>query len=454
VRALIKFAVLGTLLSEVGIAQEPAASPLTLQQAVAIALEKNPVRKAAVADTKVSSAGVKEARSFLLPRVVFSETATRGNDPVYVFGAKLRQQRFAAEDFTLNRLNAPLPFGNFTTRFAGTWNVFDSFASWKGVRRAERMQEAANHQLDRTEQEVVFRVVDAFYALLLARKRRDLAEQSVTTAQAILDRSRARFESGLSVESDLLSAQVRMASRQQELIRARNAVDLDRAQLDMAIGLPFGSVQEPAEALAERTLPAVPLGEFEKQAIEKRPDLQRVRSEEAAQEQSVSIAKSSRGPRVNAFAGWELDNPTFATGGGGKNWTGGIELQFDLFQGGAKRAQLSRERALQEKVVALKQAASDGVRLEVRRAFYDLDSARQELDVTRGAAAQAQESLRIHQERYEAGLITMADLLAAEEAARRAQTEYWQAVYRVQTSHASLELASGSLNSQSPMVSQ
>src|ERR1019366_3888944 len=62
------------------LAQQP--SPLTLQQAVNIAMEKNPERKAALADTKAASADVKEARSFLLPHATFSETATIGNDPV------------------------------------------------------------------------------------------------------------------------------------------------------------------------------------------------------------------------------------------------------------------------------------------------------------------------------------------------------------------------------------
>jgi outer membrane protein TolC len=157
---------------------------------------------------------------------------------------------------------------------------------------------------------------------------------------------------------------------------------------------------------------------------------------------------------VNAFASWQADNPTLVAGGGGSNWMSGIEVQLDLFQGGAKRAQLARDRALQDKIAALEQAASDGVRLEVRRAYYDLDSARQEVELTRAAVAQAQESLRINQNRYEAGLATVTDLLAAEEAARRSQTDYWQAVYRMHTSYASLELASGTLNSQSPVVTQ
>ncbi len=281
-----------------------------------------------------------------MPRLTFSETATRGNDPVYVFGSKLRQQRFTSADFALNKLNTPSPFGNFSTRFGGSWNLFDSFASWHGVNRAKQMNEAAGHQLERTEQEIVFRVVDAYYGVLLASKQLEVAEQAVKTSQSIMDRSQARFDSGLVVESDLLTAKVRMAARQQELIRARNNLDLARAQLSTAMGVPVDSLFQPAEALAERTLPVPVLQEVEKQALTNRPDLKRIQSEEAAQRQSVAIAKSSFGPRVNAFAGWEMDNPTFVAGGGGNNWLGGIEVQFDIFQGGAKRAELSRERAL------------------------------------------------------------------------------------------------------------
>lgn len=87
---------------------------------------------------------------------------------------------------------------------------------------------------------------------------------------------------------------------------------------------------ELTEALAEHALPVPALQEVEKQALTNRPDLKRIACEEAAQRESVSIAKSSFGPRVNAFAGWEMDNPTFLAGGGGNNWLGGIELQFDI----------------------------------------------------------------------------------------------------------------------------
>ena len=427
-------------------------TPLTLHDAANIALEKNPLRKAALEDTKAASAGVREAQSFLMPHVTFSEQATRGNDPVYVFGSKLRQQRFTTDDFALNKLNTPSPYSNFTTRFGGTWNLFDSFASWRGINRAKKINIAASRQLERTEQEILFRVLQSYYGVLLAAKQLEVAEQAEKTAKSIMDRSQVRYDAGLVVESDLLSAKVRLANREQELIRARNNLELARAQLNTAMGVPADAQYQPADSIAERTMTTESLPELEQKALTTRPDLKRVEAQQSAQELSVAIAKSSFGPRLNALAGWQLDNPTFLAGGGGNNWLGGIELQIDLFQGGAKRAALSRERANAEKIAALKQAATDAVRLEVRQAYYDQDASRQQVEVARTAITQAQESLRINQDRYDGGLLTITDLLGAEEAARRSQADYWQAIYQYHISSASLELASGTLNLQSRVV--
>jgi outer membrane protein len=425
---------------------------LTLRDAITIALDKNPLRKAALADTHVASADTRMTRSALYPHLAFSETATRGNDPVYVFGGRLRQQRFSETDFSLNRLNTPLPFGNFTTRFSGTWQLFDSFATWHNIARAQLMNQAAEHQLTRTEQEVAFQVVASYYEVLLSSKQLDVAENAVKTASAIVDRSQSRFDSGLSVESDLLTSRVRLATRQQESIRSKNNLAMAIAQLNTVMGEPIESSFELAERLAEPQTPAPVLKDAESLALKTRPDLKRIAAQHEAQQQSVSIAKSAFGPQVNVFAGWELDNPTFLAGGGGNNWVSGVEVKVDLFQGGAKRAELSRQRALEEKSAAMSQSVSDAIRLDVRRAYYDWDASRQQVEVARASIAQAEESLRINKDRYETGLITITDLLNAEDTARQTQTDYWGTVCRLRTSYARLELATGTLNSQSPAV--
>ena len=428
-----------------------AQTSLSLQQAVSMALEKNPQRKMAVADQRAAAAGVQEARSGLLPRLGFTESATRGNDPVYVFGTRLRQQRFTSANFALNALNTPTPIGNFSSRFSGNWSLFDSFSNWRKVARAQDLSQAAGHQLERADQETIFRVVQAYLGLLLAQKQQDVAEQSVKTAQSILDRSRARYESGVVVQSDLLSAQVRLAGRQEELIRARNNAAFAAAQLDTAMGVPPEEQFQPSQALNQGTLPQPALADLEKQALASRPDLKQIEAEQMAQEKSVSIAKSAFGPKLNAFGGWETDSATLSQVQG-NNWVAGVELQLDLFQGGAKKAQLTREKALLERIAAAHQAASDQVRLEVRRAWYDFDSARQQVGVAQAAVGQAEESTRINQNRYDAGITTITDLLTIEEARRRAQTDYWEAVYRLRASYANLELATGTLSASSPVI--
>ena len=96
-------------------AEEPV--PLRLAEAVKMTLAHNPMHKAALADTKATLAVVREAQAPMLPRITFAENFTGGNDPVFVFGTKLRQQEFTARDFALNELNRPTPIGNYASLF-------------------------------------------------------------------------------------------------------------------------------------------------------------------------------------------------------------------------------------------------------------------------------------------------------------------------------------------------
>jgi len=431
----------------------PAQTPLTLPQAVSMALAKNPLHKAAAAEMRISTAAIRQARSPLMPKITFTESALRGNDPVYVFGSRLRQQNFTQADFALNQLNTPTPISNFSSRFSGQWNLFDGLQSWYGVSRAKYLNQAAEQQLDRTDQELVYQAVQAYYGTLLAQRQVQVAEAGVETAQAIEASSRARVESGMVVESDLLSAQVATAARRQELISAQNELSLARTQLALAVGVSSDALFDPQEALTDRSFSPPPVAELEAIAIEKRPDLKRIESERSAQAKSVSMAKGAFAPRLNVFGSWQTDSPNPGWNGG-NNWLAGAELQFDLFDGDSKRANLAMQKAVQEKATAMRDSFHDQIRLQVRKAYYEYDAAQQQVSVARTAIAQAEESLRINQDRYDGGLSTISDLLRVQEATQRAKVDYWLAVYRVQTSYAGVELATGTISPSSPVVMQ
>ena len=389
----------------------------------------------------------------MLPRITFAENFTGGNDPVFVFGTKLRQQEFTAADFALNELNRPTPIGNYASRFFGQWNLFDSTQSWKALDRAKFLNFAANEQLNRTDQELVFQTVRGVLRRAAGPEAGAGGRRRGEDGGSDRADSRARVESGLAVDSDLLSAQVQASTRQQELIERRNQLALAQTRLALAMGATADAQYQPKEPLEDRALPSADVNQLEKTALEKRPDLKRSEWERSAQDKSVAMAKAAFGPRLNAFGSWEEDSHSVGWTGA-NNWVAGAELQFDLFAGGSKRAALQREKAMQERAVAGYAGFQDAVRLEVRSAYYQFDAAQQQVKVARGSIAQADESLRINQNRYEGGLSTVTDVLRVEEAAHRAKADYWRAVYRVNASYAAVELATGTLSVDSPAVTQ
>jgi outer membrane protein TolC len=428
-----------------------AQNPISLREAIAMALEKNPAHKAALAEQRAAAAGVRETRSLLMPRLSFVESATRSNDPVYVFGTRLRQQRFTASDFALNKLNTPTPIGDFSSRFSGHWTVFDSLQNIQQIRRAKLAEQAARQDLDRADQELVFRVIEAYYAVLLANKEVQVAEASLKTAQAVEERGHVRMTSGVAVEADYLTAQTQTAVRKQDMIRAQNGLSLARSALALTTGMPADTTFDAAESLSANTPSISSLAELEQTALAHRADLQRVMTEESAQQTNVASAKAAYGPRVNVFGSWQTDSPSLGWNGG-NNWVSGVEVQFDIFDGGARQARIAREKATADRVAAMRDVLRDRIRLDVRSAYYELDSARQQVEVARSSIVNAKESLRINQDRYESGLSTVTELLRVEEAAHRAQTDYWNAVYRVKLGAARLELATGTLNANSAVV--
>ena len=160
------------------------------------------------------------ARTTLLPQLGFTEDISRGNDPVYAFGTRLRQRQFTQADFALNALNFPQPIGNFSTRFSGQWVAFDSFKTQKEIHRADLFKESAASSAKAVDQQIVFRVVGAYQQVLYAQREIDVAQHEQETAAALLSSVDEHVKAGLAVESDRMSAQVNVAARKEELIAA------------------------------------------------------------------------------------------------------------------------------------------------------------------------------------------------------------------------------------------
>jgi outer membrane protein TolC len=427
------------LLVTAAAAQAPS---LTLREAIGRALDRNPQVAVAKADVQAASAAASLARTSLLPRLSFAEDLSRGNDPVYVFGTKLRQQRFTQSDFSLDSLNRPTPTGDFATRLSGQWMLFNWFETQQQIHAAQLGVASATSMTGAVDQGVVFQVVQAYQAVLYVHRQLEVAQHEQQTAEALLQDADTRVKAGLAIDSDLLGAQVNLSAREQETITAQGAVEIAWAELEAAMGSTLDAHAElkPMEA---KYYPEGNLAEDITAALKARPDLKALAQQTIAQQQAVKAARSDFFPQVSAYGNWEMDGQTFA-GNGGNNWVAGAQLNLDILPVG-KRAHLEQAHAAQQKAAAQERGEEQQIRLAVSRAFTDHRTTERTMATARGAMDQSTESLRILRNRYNAGLATMTDLLRAEDAQRQSEINYWRAAYGNTVAYAGLLYATGQL---------
>ena len=419
-----------------------AQEPLTLRNAIDQALGQSPEAAIAQADNQDAAAAASVARSQLLPQLGFTEDISRGNDPVYAFGTRLRQRQFTQADFALNVLNLPQPIGDFSTRFSGQWMVFDSLKVQKEIHRADLFKQSAAAGASAVDQQIVLRVVGAYQQVLYAQREIDVARHEEETATALLASAEDHVKAGLAVESDQMSAEVNVAARKEELIAAQGDLNLAWAALREAMG---ARDLKPGELkpIEPHVFPQDALAEELATAAKSRPDLVALGELHLAQASAVGAAKSDFGPRVNAYGDWEEDRTSFA-GTGGNNWVAGVQISVDILPIG-KRAQLARECAAKLKIDAQVTAAGQHLQLEVSQAHIHLQTAALQLETAKAAMDESAESLRILTNRYNAGLATITDLLRAEDAERQSQSSYWHAVYGNAMAYSELLYAIGAL---------
>jgi len=422
--------------------QIPAHSQLTLRQAVNQALGQNPLAAISHANDLEALAESRLARTNLLPQLSFTEEISRGDDPVYAFGTRLRQRKFTQNDFALNALNRPQPIGNFATRFSGSWTAFDSFKSQREIRRADLLRASASSSGKAVDQQIVLHVVEVYQSVLYAQREIDVAQHEQETAEALLASAKDHVRAGLAVESDQMSAEVNVAARQQELIAAQGDLELAWAELREAMGTPELQIIE-LKPIEPHTFAQLTLDEEIAIAARMRPDLTALSQTQSAQSVTVSAARSAFGPTVSTYGTWEEDRRSLGSSGG-NDWVAGVQISVDLLPLG-KRAQLAQQSAAKQRIDAQVSASQQQVRLQVSRAHIHRKTAELMIETARAAMNQSAESLRILKNRYSAGLATITDLLRAEDAERQSQSMYWKAVYGNAVAYAELLHATGTL---------
>ena len=430
----------------------PAQEALTLRQAVDLALRSNPLAAAADAGEKEAEARIHQAHSGYLPRVQFSESLQRGNNPVFVFSSLLTQHRFSDANFAIGSLNRPDAMNNYQSQLTVEQVVLDGRQTSRRVEAARLTRQMAGEDTRRSHSDIILNVLGAYFGVTLAEKNLEVARQSVDSARADLERAESIYRSGRSTEADVLALRVHLAAMQEQQIRASNDLAVTRAALNDVLGASLDrrfELTTPLESSAGA--PEGTLEEYRRLAAAKRPEMRQAELAQRLARTEQQIAGVTYWPQVAFQAIVESDGQNFFSKAGA-NWFTAVTLRWNLWNGGETRARVEQARFAESRAEALRKRADSAIHLEVVKAYLARSAAAQRVEVASAAAAEAEEAHRIIQNRHEAGLITVTELLRSEAALAAARTQRLAAVYDHRIAAAALEHAAGTLSVDSALV--
>jgi len=433
--------VLTLVVSSLAAGALPAAAqePLTLGQAVTEALAHNPDVLAAQAAADRAEAEATAARAAFFPRVSFSESWQRSNQPVFAFSSLLAAREFTEADFAVDRLNHPGAVAAFAGRLFVSQVIFDGRTAAESALGASARDGAAA-ALEAVRANIALEVTRAYGRVLRAASAEQAAHSAVRAAEEDLARAERRRDAGLVTDADVLALAVHLASMKRRQIAAGGDAAIARAAINRLTGAPVErvfAVQEPPPVAETPLDPAALAAEAESN----RPELRESAAAVSAAEAGSRLARSAWYPRVTAQAGYQFEGVEMFSRA--DSWIFGGELSWGVSLGGAERARTRAAAAAVTAAEAAHAGARASVHLDVVSAVYALETARARVAVGRASVDQAAERERITRNRYDAGLASVNDVLAAAAAKLDAEVERVAALVDALVASASLTRAVG-----------
>lgn len=406
----------------------------TLERCVQRALEANPTILAAKSQIKGADYGTKSARGDFLPSV------TAGYD------YKTYNREQTGGDLTTHGK------ASYSGSIVVTQPIFKGFSLLNNYQKQKLDKKRQKANLNNVELVVIQDVQTNFLALLKARMDVKSAEDSVERLRSQLKVNTAFYDVGLKPRVDVLQAEVELATAEQDLLKARNAVSTQTAKLNSLLNLPLtadinyvGDLQyDPFNLTLRQCLD---------RAYEFRPDLKIGEKAVEIAAKDAGIASSSFMPSVDGTVTYSKnsDEPGLQDKGyfsheSSETVTAGISASWTVWEWGSDYYDYKKT----DEVVNQLEAELEDTRLnagfEVKQALLSIREASDRIGVARKSVESAKESYRMALARYQAQVGTNNDVLDAQSRVTNSEAQLIEALADYNTAVANLYVAMGEKN--------
>jgi len=470
--------------------QQAVPANLSLADAIALAREHNPAYRQALHDRSPVAWGVRTAYSSLLLPTLTASGGIGYSGP--------GQQRFLTSNFSQSVSTLASNYA-----FVLDWTLSGQTLTAPGLRQAQLA--AADADVAGAETNLITAVTQQYLTVLQARDNAAVARKQLERNVEFLKLAQARYDVGRASLIDVRQAQVARGQAEVALLQAETAVQVEKLRLfqQMGVSAPVDvATVQLTDSFAVQT-PAWQLGDLLKMAEEQNPALKALRQRERAAGWGVKAASATWGPSLSLSASWagftqrytNLD-PLIASARAGASadsttceyensaWLNAgqtpincaaltgpflqqqeqalrdqnraypfsftpqpfqarLAISIPLWGNFQQPLQVSQAKAEQQDLAESVRARGLQLQTDVNQAYLVLATAYRTVAIQDTNRVAGREQLQLATERYRVGSGTFFELLDAEVAALRAESDYIGAVYDYHKAVAALEAAVG-----------
>jgi len=471
------------------VAQQSAPATLSLADAIAVARDKNPAYRQTLNNRGPAAWGVRSAFSSLLIPTVTASGGMSYTGP--------GSQTFLSSSFSQSVATVSSFYD-----LGLSWQLSGTTLSQPGLAKAQ--QHATDADIAGAANALTTGITQQYLTVLQAGEQAELARKTVERNDEFLKLAQARFTVGQATLIDVRQAQVARGQAEVALLRAQTAVSVEKLRLFELMGVTppvdIAAVQL-TDTFALQT-PAWQLPELLTMAEQQNPALKALRARERAAAWGVRAATSTYGPTVSLSAGWSgftqqftdveplilsgqsaaniqygqcLSNDSMRTGAGlaalgcnnvlwdplvderalrdrnsvfpfnftGQPFQARLMISLPIFTNFSRTLRVSEARAQHGDLEEAVRARGLAVQTEVSQAFLTLQTAFRTIGLQDTNRSAASEQLQLATQRYRVGSGTFFELLDAQVAALRAESDYVNANYDYHKALSALEAAVG-----------
>ena len=395
---------------------------ITIEQAIEIALENNSNIQVAKKSAEIYDQQVKQYWSYVYPQVNLSASYTRTIHPQEVL-TSMGKFRMGLDNATSATAEATLL-------------LWKGGAVSAGIRMGKYHSQSGYLELNETQNLIKDDVNILCYGIILSHALIQVQQENLDIAKDHLKEIQQKYKQGLASDLDVLNQKVKVSNTEPALIQAKNGYEIGLLTLRRILN------KDPQDELSlkwelkdimEYQIPD--LETLFEMAQNNRPELIITQLATEMAKEQVNVAKADHYGSLTAFANASYtgssDEVIIPMSSYNSSWgtAVGLRLNIPLFEGFKVSSQVRQKELAYEQALIQAQDTQRNIKIEVKRAWLNLNEAKERIASTKGTIGQARKNLHSTNLRYRNGLASRLDLDDAALLLHDAELQFVQAVH-------------------------